>query len=151
MNIKTLHVKGDSNLIVSQVNKKFATKNPRLKQYRDVVWDAIKNFDKFFTEPIPREENHLEYNLVVSSSTLQIFKEIGLYNVEVNFRPLLPDNLEHWQVFDNDNQLLRFLQNEGEFSDAQINLLVERENIEIINVVDGPLPKGIIPLENLFD
>jgi hypothetical protein len=29
--------------------------------------------------------------------------------------------------------------------------LVERENIEIIDVADGPLPKGIVPLENLFD
>jgi hypothetical protein len=31
MIIKNLHVKGDSDLIVSQVNRKFATKNPRLK------------------------------------------------------------------------------------------------------------------------
>jgi ribonuclease HI len=31
MNIKSLHVKGDSNLIVSKVNKRFSMKNPRLK------------------------------------------------------------------------------------------------------------------------
>jgi hypothetical protein len=71
--------------------------------------------------------------------------------VEVNFRPSLPDNLEHWQVFDNENQILCFLQNEGEFSEAQINLLAEKENIEIIDLPDGPLPKGVIPLERLFD
>jgi hypothetical protein len=29
--------------------------------------------------------------------------------------------------------------------------LVEKESIEIIDVADGPLPKGIVPLENLFD
>jgi hypothetical protein len=29
--------------------------------------------------------------------------------------------------------------------------LAERENIEIIDVVDEPLPKGIVPLENLFE
>jgi ribonuclease HI len=78
MNIKNLHVKGDSDLIVSQVNKKFAAKNPRLKQYRDVVWDAIKRFDNFSIEAIPREENHLADNLVVSASNLQLSKEIGL-------------------------------------------------------------------------
>jgi hypothetical protein len=59
--------------------------------------------------------------------------------------------LEHWQVFENDSQLLRFLQNEGESSEAQINLLAEKESIEIIVVANGPLPKGIAPLENLFD
>jgi hypothetical protein len=46
---------------------------------------------------------------------------------------------------------LCFLQNEGEFSEAQINLLVEEVNIEIIDFPDGPLPKGVIPLERLFD
>ena len=112
MNIKNLHVKGDSDLIVSQVNKKFVAKNPKLKQYRDVVWDAIKRFDNFSTEAITREENHLADNLVVSASNLQISKEIGFYKVEVNFRPSLPDNLEHWQVFENNGQLLCFLQNE---------------------------------------
>jgi hypothetical protein len=71
--------------------------------------------------------------------------------VEVNFRPSIPDNLEHWQVFDNENQILCFLQNEGEFSEAQINLLAEEANIEIIDLPDGPLPKGVVPLERLFD
>jgi hypothetical protein len=55
MNIKNLHVKGDSNLIVSQVNRNFDAKNPRLKIYRDVVWDAIKGFNNFYIEAIPRE------------------------------------------------------------------------------------------------
>jgi hypothetical protein len=90
-------------------------------------------------------------SLVVSASNLQLSKEIGFYKVEVNFIHSLPDNLEHWQVFENDSQLLCFLQNEGEFSEAQINLLDEKESIEIIDVADGPLPKGIVPLENLFD
>jgi hypothetical protein len=35
--------------------------------------------------------------------------------------------------------------------EAQINLLVERESIEIIDLHDGPLPKGIVLLERLFD
>jgi hypothetical protein len=90
-------------------------------------------------------------SLVISASNLQLSKEISFYKVEVNFRPSLPDNLEHWQVFESDSQLLRFLQNEGEFSEARINLLVEKESIKIIDIADEPLPKGIVPLENLFD
>jgi hypothetical protein len=65
-------------LSFSQINRNFATKNSRLKQYRDVVWDAMKKFDEF-----PREENQLVDSLDVSTFTLQHFKEIGLYKVEV--------------------------------------------------------------------
>jgi ribonuclease HI len=53
MNIKNLHVKGDSDLIVSQVNRNFFAKNPRLKQYRDVFWDSLKRFENFSIEAIP--------------------------------------------------------------------------------------------------
>jgi ribonuclease HI len=37
MNIKILHVRRDSYLMVSQVKRDFDAKNPRLKQYRNVV------------------------------------------------------------------------------------------------------------------
>jgi ribonuclease HI len=60
MNIKTLHVKGDYDLIISQFNKKFTTKIPRLKQYRDVTWDSIKKFEIFSIEAIPKEENNFK-------------------------------------------------------------------------------------------
>jgi hypothetical protein len=54
-------------------------------------------------------------------------------------------------VFDDEHQILRFLQNEGEFSESQINLLAEEENVEIIDLPDESLPKGIVPLERLFN
>jgi ribonuclease HI len=95
-NIKSLHVRGYFDLIVSQVNKNYVAKKPRLKYYMDVIWDAIKKFDRFSIEAIPRGKNHLADNLVISPSTQQIFKEVGLSKVEVNNKPSLPDNLEHW-------------------------------------------------------
>jgi len=58
--------------------------------------------------------------------------------------------LEHWQFFDNENQILHFLKNEGEFAEAQKNLLVEKVNIDITDFPDGPLPKGVVPLEIIF-
>jgi hypothetical protein len=71
--------------------------------------------------------------------------------VEVNLRPSITNNLEHWQVFDNENQIMCFLQNKVEFSEAQIKLSIEEANIEIIDFPNGHLPKGVIPLERLFD
>jgi hypothetical protein len=43
--------------------------------------------------------------------------------MEVVFRPSVPDNLEHWKVFDDDAQILRFMQGTKEFSDSQVNFL----------------------------
>lgn len=45
--IKILSVFGDSELIVSQVKGKYASKHIRLKQYRNAVWDTIEIFSFF--------------------------------------------------------------------------------------------------------
>ena len=39
--IKVLSIKGDSDLIVSQVKNVFSCKCGRLKKYRNVVWDTM--------------------------------------------------------------------------------------------------------------
>jgi hypothetical protein len=44
--VTILEVKGDSDLIVSQVLMRFATKNERLKRYRDVAQALSKSFKK---------------------------------------------------------------------------------------------------------
>jgi hypothetical protein len=79
----------------------------------------MKSFDIFSIESIPIKENSMEDALVISASTLQPCEEILPYKLEVNFRPLVPDNLEHWKVFDDENKIMRFLQNEGEYLETQ--------------------------------
>jgi ribonuclease HI len=54
-----LEVKGDSDLIVSQVLMRFATKNEKLKKYRDVAQNIAKTFKRISLEAVPREENHV--------------------------------------------------------------------------------------------
>jgi ribonuclease HI len=44
MGIDELSVFGDSELIVHQVRNIYQTKQQRLKQYRNEVWDSIDNF-----------------------------------------------------------------------------------------------------------
>ncbi|KAH9319307.1 hypothetical protein KI387_021076, partial [Taxus chinensis] len=34
------------------------------------------------------------------------------YNVEMLTRPAIPDNIKHWQVFNNDVQVQMFMQNQ---------------------------------------
>jgi len=118
--VTILEGKGDSNLIVSQVLMRFATKNEKLKRYRDVAQTLSKSFRKVSIEAVPREENHVADALAVSASTLQPC-EGPLHNLcrmEVLFRPFVPDNLEHWQVFEDDDQTIRFMENNKEFIDS---------------------------------
>jgi ribonuclease HI len=90
-----LEVKGDLDLIVSQVLMRFATKNERLKKYRDMAQNISKTFKKISLEAVPREKNHVADALAVSASTLQPC-EGPLHDqckMEVLFRPSIPDNL----------------------------------------------------------
>ena len=81
--------------------------------------------------------------------------------------PYISNNQKHWLVFEDDEQLKSFLQLVGEFSLLQI----DEDNLDMVNpqVVDDPelnskivdhdiiklsnnfIPKGLIPLEKLFD
>lgn len=45
--IKSLKVFGDFEPVVSQVRSRFFTKEKRLRQYRNEVWDTIEAFDAF--------------------------------------------------------------------------------------------------------
>jgi hypothetical protein len=74
----------------------------------------------------------------------------GQCKMEVIFRPSIPDNLEHWQVND-DAEILRFLHSMQEFSDGQINFLAESMNLEVEDLPNNYLPKGVMPLERMFD
>ncbi|XP_059076478.1 uncharacterized protein LOC131875815 [Cryptomeria japonica] len=55
--IKLLSVFGDSELVISQIKQKYASKHLRLKQYRDAVWDTIELFDAFQISWIDRSNN----------------------------------------------------------------------------------------------
>jgi ribonuclease HI len=100
-----LKVIGDSDLIVSQVLLDFAAKNDRLKRYRDFARSIVKSFKMVSIKVDPREENYVADALVVSATTLQPC-DGPLQNsckMEVLFRPSILDNLEHCQVFEDDD------------------------------------------------
>lgn len=50
------------------------------------------------------------------------------YEVQVKYRPSLPDNVKYWKVFEDDNEVNKFLQVIDEFYEMQIDQ--ENEAIE---------------------
>ena len=80
-------------------------------------------FDALNIQKVHREMNGLADKLAVATSTLQPSDEIinGNGKMEINFRPSIPNNIDHWQVFKDDEQLLRFIHNLQEFEGCKIS------------------------------
>jgi ribonuclease HI len=118
MKIKNIVVFGDAELIIKQVNRQYQEKHPRLRTYRNCVWDLIK---KFFTSLnfhfVPRSENQQVDALAKVASTFSPPTDFNLkYHIQMRHRPSIPDNVQHWQVFEDDEQLRKFLESLDEFS-----------------------------------
>jgi ribonuclease HI len=166
MGIKKLSVFEDAELIVHQTKNLCQTKNPRLRSYRNDVWDLVDNFlSEYNIYFIPREENCVVDSLAVSTSNFRIpippkFK----YDVEVKYRPSIPDNVKYWKVLEDDLELKKFLESVDEFVALHIDQDFDSEitphpdvflnriaNHHIVQLPSNHIPKGLVPLEKLFD
>jgi hypothetical protein len=85
-------------------------------------------------------------------------------NVEIKYRPSVPDSVRHWKVFEDDLQIEEFLQSIDEFSALHIDqdpdpegdphsevFLNEISIHQIIQLPSNHIPRGLVPLERLFD
>jgi ribonuclease HI len=62
MRIKQLNKEGNSKLMVNQVKTHCEARNPRLRRYRDVVWDEIECFNAFNITYVTRCGFEFEFN-----------------------------------------------------------------------------------------
>jgi hypothetical protein len=123
MGIKEVAVFGDAELIIQQVKNAYRAKHPRLKSYRNEVWDLMDNlFLAFNISFIPREENTLADSLAISASLFRIplIPKIKC-RVEIIYRPSIPENIKHWKVFEDNLEIEKFLQSIDELSTLHID------------------------------
>ena len=129
-----IDIQGDSQLIIKQVQASYQAKNPRLRLYRNLVLDLGEGFKECQFTVIPRRENSEADALVVSASMFQIPENPKEhYQIEVKHRPSIPDNVDHWKVFKDDEQINRFIQMSGAFENIKIdqeNMYEEEESAE---------------------
>ena len=70
---------------------------------------------------IPKALNHLADSLNVSASLFVPPLPPRLsYDIQVKYRPSLLDNVKFWKVFENDDELSKFLKIVDGFSDMHI-------------------------------
>ena len=158
--IKCLHVIGDSELVISQIRNAYVSKNKRLKQYRNAVWDMIECFDAFGIIWKDRSNNKMAdllANIAVKPDDITF---AGISKIETQIRPSIPDNVQNWQVFEDDKDILRFLNCENMLSGQEIDCAAYVENIggkdtifgkEVVQLKTNKIPKGLVALETIFD
>jgi hypothetical protein len=71
--------------------------------------------------------------------------------VEVIFRPLVPDNMDHWKNFNDDKQAIKFLTCMHEFFDFDVNEKEEGCNYTEDDNKSNAVPKRIVAQEKSFD
>jgi hypothetical protein len=130
----------------------YACKSERLRRYRNVIWDVIEFFDAMDLIVIPRDQNNLIDSLVVAASNLQPSEDLmkGKGKLEIIFRPSVPNNIDHWKVFKDDEQVLRFIHNVKEFLGFNVSYKEEGKEYVEDNPIKNPVPRGIAALENIF-
>jgi hypothetical protein len=151
---------------VHKVINLYQAKHPRLWTYKNEVWDFIDNFFLDFNISfVPREDNSMDESLAVSASNFKIPLPPKLkYDVEVRYRPSIPDNAKHWKVFEDDLEINIFHETVEEFSALHIDQDQDTEknphadiflnkiaDHKIVQFPSNHIPKGLVPLEILFD
>jgi len=159
LNVKRILVYGDSELVIKQVKGEYQAKHPRMRTYRNAVLDILRLFPNHILTCVPRTQNDIADSLATAASNLKIpMNSNNKFEVHVKHHPTVPNNLRYWQVFQDDKEIEDFLQNEGKYKDTSIDgeqddgePEIEVNQMEVLQLKDNVIPKGLIPLEELFD
>lgn len=135
-----LTIFGDSEFVVNLVRKIYNPNNKLLKWYTQAMWALISNPLSFNITHIKRELNSMADRLAVFVASPT--REILAHRLDCTFlslyRPYLPDNVESWQVFPDDEGICAFLHNEP------------YKPKDTISLKNDKLTKGLSPLESSF-
>ena len=146
-----------------------------MRSYRNLVLELLEEFVEYTISLIMREQNSIVDSLASLASLFKIpIYPNKWYEIQVKHRPSIPDNVKNWKIFKDNHQINRFLENKEEFINTQIGednqieknppiavetvLATNKEEYlnvftgkDIIQLKNNSIPKGLVPLEDLFD
>ena len=99
MGAKIIEIFGDSELVINQVNDSYQTKHPRMRAYRNEVWDMFGNyFTKHKIRVVPTIDNQVVDSFATTTGNFKTphSQEKKKYKVQVVNRPSIPDNSKYW-------------------------------------------------------
>lgn len=130
-----------------------------MEQYRNAVLDILKMFPEYTLSIVPRSQNHMVDSLATAASNFKIpiFSNKN-FEIHLKHQPSIPNNLRYWQVLWDEKQVNNFLQSEGEFENCSMDEVYNEDDqvikvtqVDILQLKDDNIPKGLVPLEDLFD
>ena len=93
----------------------YQDKHPQMRAYINFVLELLEEFGEFNISLIPREHNCIADSLANSSSIFKIpIYPKKKYEIQVKHKPSIPNNVKHWNVFEGNHQIKRFLENNEE-------------------------------------
>lgn len=93
-----------------------------MRSYRNLVLDLLKIFEGYQLTAIPRGQSVIANDLEIAASLFKIpIHPNRKYEIEVKHRPIVSDNIKYWQVFDDDQEVNRFLTLSEEFESCTID------------------------------
>jgi len=124
------------------------------------VWDQIEIFNAFGITWRDRSQNKMVDLLATVAIKPKEITFVGISQIEVHNRPSIPDNVENWQVFEDDKDIIKFMLNEDKYHGQEMDCsdLIEtidgKETIfgqEIMQLKRNKVFKGLVVLETIFD
>ena len=173
MQAKRVYIYRDFELVLRQVIGTYQAKYPRMRDYENLTLDILEFFDEYQIFIIPRSQNVIADTFAVAANTFRIpIHPNTKYTIEVKHRLAIPDNVKYWQVFEDDDHIESFLTLSDDYENMAIGeeeegdkitkisakkpkteaeLLTHLGDKEIIQLKNNSFPKGLVPLEELFD
>ena len=100
----------------------YHTKYPRVRSYKNIALDLLQNFTGSNFTVIPRLQNEVVDALLVSATIFKMHvHQNRRFEIEVKHKPVAPDNIKYWQVFNDDKHIERFLEGTNEFTNTSID------------------------------
>jgi len=88
----------------------FVTNDNRLRAYRTATTEILNSFTESKLAKISRSHNMHAHSLATFASTCKFpFEPNHHFTAEIKHRPVVPNNIKDWQVFEDDAQINDFL------------------------------------------
>ena len=93
-----------------------------MSSYRNLVLELLEHFKEFIFFVIPIYQNNIVDALATSASIFKILIYPNKnFEIQVKHKPIIPENVKYWQVFEDNLQIRIFLENGEEFFNTQID------------------------------
>ena len=134
-----------------------------MRAYHNAVLDILKSFSEYNLTCVPCIQNSIANALAKAASSLKIpMKSSNKFEIHVKHHPTVPGNQRYWQVFQDDEEIDDFMQNKGKFKKTSIDVEnddgkgngtdeVQINEMDVLQLKNHIIPKGFMPLEELFD